>query len=71
MTVANLEIGTRVKIKDTYRDERRTIPLVGTIKDKFRRPDWGGAMAHVVMFDEGEAGPPGGEFTADHLVAVR
>jgi hypothetical protein len=67
--MSNLTIGARVTLKDAYLDEAQTRPVTGTVEDMFRRPDWGNATAHVVMFDHDEPMmPPGGEFTADRLV---
>jgi hypothetical protein len=64
-------VGMRVKLKDAYLDEAMTRPVTGTIKDMFPRPDWGGAIAHVVMFDHDDpTKPPGGEFTGDCLAAL-
>lgn len=68
--MSTLTLGTRVRLKDRYLDEAMARPVTGTIRDMFRRPDWGNAMAFVVMVDHDlPMLPPGGEFTADCLVA--
>lgn len=65
-----LAIGTRVAIRDTYLDEALTRPLVGTIRDRLYRDDWG-AISFVVMFDhDNRMLPPGGEFQAHRLMEV-
>lgn len=65
-----LTVGSRVRVKGAYLDEALTVPVVGTVKDVFPRPDWGGQDAFVVMFDHGDPGlPPGGEFPAHRLGA--
>lgn len=64
-------IGDKVQVKDAYLDEAMTRPVVGTVEDVFRRDDWGGRLAFVVMFDHSEPMmPPGGEFPADRLQRV-
>jgi hypothetical protein len=65
----DLTIGTRVTLRDAYLDAELTKPVTGTIV--FRRPDWSGATAYVVKFDQSEPWlPPGGEFPASRLEAV-
>jgi hypothetical protein len=69
----DLAIGSTVFVKETSFDGW---PVRGTVEDVFPRPDWGGAMAYVVMLDTDamaaaglnpDSYPPGGEFTADRL----
>ena len=65
---SSLAVGDRVWLRGAYLDEACTLPVVGTVGDMFARPDWGGAIAHVVMFEHDVPGlPPGGAFTADRL----
>ena len=73
----SLTVGTEVAVKDTYRDEKHTIPLVGTIEDIIPNgyPDenghYDGVARYVVMFgDTDRMMPPGGEFLARALVPV-
>lgn len=63
-----LPVGTRVSVKGAYLDEALTRPVLGTVRDAFPRPDWGGLTAYAVMFEHDEPFfPPGGEFTAEML----
>ena len=72
-----LNIGTRVVIRDTFLDEGYAHPLAGTVADVI---DFDGHDGYVVLFDEDTiraAGinpyemPPGGEFRRQGLdVAV-
>lgn len=73
MTVGmELAVGTRVTLRDAYLDEERSRPVTGTVEDVFRRDDWGGATAYVVMFDHREPMlPPGGEFPPARLAVDR
>jgi hypothetical protein len=71
MNGAPRTIGGRIRLKDAFLDEALTRPVIGTVEDVYRRPDWGNQVAYVVMFDHDEPRmPPGGEFTANLLVPL-
>lgn len=60
-----LAVGSRVRVKDTYLDEERTEPFVGTVRGKI------GAF-YIVIFDHTDRWlPPGGEFDPARLELER
>ena len=63
---ATLEVGTQVRLKDTYLDQACTTPVTGEIKDTIF---YNGSLKYVVMFHHQNPSLPfGGEFTADQLL---